>query len=155
MHRRRHVGAPDEIADPLDRVAHQVPTDVVGVPMGGQHPREAQAFGADQVDELVDAVRRIDRDALTPFPVSDEVHEVDHLPRDLVTDREVASRQQLSEEEPFVRTVDAHRKSNATLIAPVSCCLAMVSNASRQSSSRNVCVSIGLTSMRPSLTKSR
>ena len=55
-----------------------------------------------------------------------------------------------------VRTTSScHRKSNATLMAPVWSWVASVVNASRQSSRRNVCVSMPVRSTRPSATKSR
>ena len=47
------------------------------------------------------------------------------------------------------------RKSNATLIAPVWSCVASVMNASRQSSRRNVCVSMPVRSTWPLETRSR
>src|SRR5262249_57898887 len=48
-----------------------------------------------------------------------------------------------------------HRKSNATLIAPVVSCWISVIHASRQSSSANVCVSMPVRSIRPDDARSR
>ena len=78
-------------------------------------PVSRKPVGVEHLDELLDAVRGVDRNGLARLAVADEVHEVDHLPRDRIVTREVAPGEELAE----VQTL-AHRRSNATLIAPVS-----------------------------------
>ena len=63
----------------LDRVAGHRATDVVRVVMGGQDAADGHAVGLDRVNQFVDAVRRVDEQALARRPVPDGVHEVDHL----------------------------------------------------------------------------
>ena len=77
--------------------AAEVAADMVGVVVGDEHVGEAHPVGAEDLDELADAVRGVDRDRLARLAVADEVHEVDHLLRDLVVAREVAAREQLAE----------------------------------------------------------
>ncbi len=62
-------------------------------------PLEAHPVVVEDLDQLVDAVRGVDRDGLALLAVADEVHEVHHLARDRVVTREVASGEELAEVE--------------------------------------------------------
>ena len=53
----------------------------------------------DEIDQFPNGVGRIDQHALTGSLVAHRVDEVDHLGRERVADREVASGEQLSEVE--------------------------------------------------------
>ena len=83
--------------DALDPQAHHLAADVVGVVVGHEHAGEAHPVGAEDLDELVDAVGRVDHHGLARLAVADEVREVDHLLRDPIGAREVAAREQLAE----------------------------------------------------------
>ena len=91
------VGAAEQLGDALDAQAHHVPADVIGVVVGGEHAGEAHPVGAEDLDELVDAVGGIDQHGLAGLAVADEVDEVDHLLGDPVGAREVAPGEQLAE----------------------------------------------------------
>ena len=107
---------------------------MVGVVVRHERAGEAQAVGREQVDELADAVRRVDHDRLARLAVADEVDEVHHLARQRVVAREVGARQQLAEVEPVLGLVPAHelfasspsRPTNApgSLLLPttIACC---------------------------------
>ena len=99
VHLGRDVVAREQRGDALDREAHHVPADMVGVVVGGEHAGEAHPVGVEELDQLVDAIGRVDRDRLTRRPVAEQVHEVDHLAGDRVAGREVAAREQLPEVE--------------------------------------------------------
>ena len=83
--------AAEDLTDALDRVAHHRPSDVVGVMVGGEDPREAHAVTLEHVQDLVDAVRGIHDHRFPGVVVAYEIDEIDHLGRQRVAGREVPS----------------------------------------------------------------
>ena len=98
--RARHLF--EQPGDAGDLVPEDRPTDVVGVVVGREHPGDRHAVGSHGRDQTRGIVGRVDEHTLTGGTVADRVHEVDHLRRHLVVDREVATRQQLAEVEAVV-----------------------------------------------------
>ncbi len=84
VHLRGDVVAREQLGEALDAPAAQAAADVVGVVVGDEHVGQAHPVGAEDLDQLVHAVRGIDRDGLACLPIADEVDEVHHLLRDLV-----------------------------------------------------------------------
>ncbi len=99
VERRRHVVHGEELARALDRVAHEVAADVIGVVVGDERAGDAHAVGRRGLDELAHAVRGVDGQCVSRFPIADEVREVDHLPGDGIVAGEVAPGEQLAEVE--------------------------------------------------------
>ncbi len=82
---------------------------MVGVVVGDEHAAQVHVVGGEDVDEFRRPVGRVDRDRVTGLAVADEVHEVHHLPGDLVVVREIATREQLAEVQTVLRRVTVHR----------------------------------------------
>ena len=101
VQRCRQVIDGKELANTLDRVAHEITADVVGVVVRHERTRDAHAVDACELDELAHAVRGVDDHGVTRLPVADHVHEVDHLTRDEVVLGEVPSCKELAEVEPL------------------------------------------------------
>ena len=97
VERRCDIVHGKELACPLDRVAHEIAADVIGVVVGDERAGDAHAVGRRGLDELAHAVSGVDDQRVAGFPVADEVREVDHLPGDGIVACEVASREQLAE----------------------------------------------------------
>ena len=111
VHLGRDVVARQERGDALDLVAHHLTADVVRVVVRREHAGESHPVGVEDRDELVDPVRGIDRHCFAGLTVTEQVHEVDHLPGDGIAAREVAPGEQLAEVEasrrwlPFLHTL--------------------------------------------------
>ena len=99
VHRRAHVVTSQQVPNALDRVAHQVAAEMVGVPMGREHAGDPEPLCADQIGELVDAVRRVNHDTLAARVVADDGDEAHHLASDGIVGGEVAAGEQLLEHE--------------------------------------------------------
>ncbi len=93
----RDRGHLEQAGDALDAPTHQVPTDVVGVEVGGQRADTAHAVGGEHPEEVVHAVCRVDDDRLPGLPVAHQVDEVDHLTGHRIAGREVPAREELAE----------------------------------------------------------
>lgn len=98
----RNVDPIEEARDSFDSVPHHRTPDVIGVVVRRQHPGDAHVVGGGDVDQLVDAVGRVDHDAFTSGPVADEIDEVDHLSSERIIRGEVVPGQKLSEVEVVV-----------------------------------------------------
>ena len=85
------------MGDPLDAQAHHLPAHVIGVVVGREHTGESHPVGAQDLDELVDPVGRVDHHGLAGLAITDEVGEVDHLLGDPIGASEVATGEQLAE----------------------------------------------------------
>lgn len=77
---------------------------MVGVIVRGQHPGDSHAISFDQVEEIVDCVRRIDKQCLAGGSITDCVHKIHHLPGKGIANSEVPTGQQLTE----IETIGAH-----------------------------------------------
>ncbi len=86
----------DEVLDEVRAVGPAEEVDPAD-PQRSQHRRE-----------VVDGVGRVDEHGLAGGPVADRVHEVDHLGRDGIADREVAPREELAEVQPVVARHGGH-----------------------------------------------
>lgn len=95
----RYVDPVEQLGNSLEVESHHRATDVVGVVVGGQYAAEPHVVGFEDVEMIVDGVGRIDEYGLTGLAVADRVDEIDHLPGDLIINREVTSGQQLAEVE--------------------------------------------------------
>ena len=100
----------EQLGDAFDAPAAEVAADVVGVVVRDEHPGHAHAVSADHLDQLVDAVGGIDDDGIAGLAIADGVGEVDHMPRDRIVTRKVASREQLAEVQLTVRHEDRTRE---------------------------------------------
>ena len=63
----------EEVGDPLDPVPHEVAADVVGVEVGGEHPRATHAVGGEDVEEPADVVGGVHDHRLAGLAVADQV----------------------------------------------------------------------------------
>ena len=90
MYRDRATVEGEELPQSLDRVPHDVAATVIGVVVRRQDAGEAEAVGREDVEERAHVIRGIDGDGLALLPVTDEVHEVDHLAGQGIALREVA-----------------------------------------------------------------
>ncbi len=97
VERRRHVVHVEELARAFDRVTHEVAADVIGVVVRDEGAGDAHTVGRRDLDELAHAVRGVDGQRVSGFPVADEACEVDHLPGDGIVAGEVAPGEQLAE----------------------------------------------------------
>ena len=70
---------------------------MIGVVVGNERAGDAHAVSSRGLDELAHAVRGVDRQRVSGFPVADEVREVDHLPGNGISAGEIAPREQLAE----------------------------------------------------------
>lgn len=102
VHVNRNLNTFEESSDSFDAVAHHRTTHVIGVVVSGQYPGHAKAIGLHDVDEVVDAVGRIDDDAFAGPTVADQVNEVGHLRGQRIARGEVVAREQLAEVEVVV-----------------------------------------------------
>ena len=93
----RYFAVLQELAQALDAVPHEVTADMVGVPVGDEHARQAHVVAGEEVDEVAHAVGRIDDNGVAGLPVADQVDEVHHLPGDEVAVGEVAAGEKLAE----------------------------------------------------------
>ena len=60
-------------------------------------PTTVMPSAAGQVEQVPDAVGRVDQQGLAVLAVTDQIGEVDHLGRERIADGEVASGEQLAE----------------------------------------------------------
>ena len=75
---------------------------MVGVVVSRKDTGDSHVLSSDQVDELSGGVRRVDEHAVAGYSVADRVDKVDHLLGELVSLREVASGQELTEVETII-----------------------------------------------------
>ena len=87
----------EQVCDTRNVVAHDRTTNVVSVVVARQDPNHFHPIGLHRFDQPSRVVCRVDQHALAREPVTDGVHEVDHLGCHLIADREVAPREQLAE----------------------------------------------------------
>ena len=70
---------------------------MIGVIVRGQDARQLHAIGCDDSENLVDRIRRVDDHALAGATIAHQIDVVDHLGGETVADREVSSREKLTE----------------------------------------------------------
>ncbi len=84
MELRVHARKREQLGDTGDRPAADRTANVIRVVMRDEHSGEAHTVGGEQLDELGGRVRGVHCDRVAGLSIADEVHEVDHLPGDLV-----------------------------------------------------------------------
>ncbi|MEY3091586.1 MAG: hypothetical protein RIU67_369 [Actinomycetota bacterium] len=107
----RNLHAFEQTSDTFDPVAHHRAAHMIGVIVGRQHARHSESVTFHDVDEIVDAVRRVDDDAFAGAAIPDQVDEVGHLGGQRIADREIVSGQELPKVEVVRHRPYANRVS--------------------------------------------
>ncbi|MEY3342060.1 MAG: hypothetical protein RLZZ269_1971 [Actinomycetota bacterium] len=107
----RNLHAFEQTSDTFDPVAHHRAAHMIGVIVGRQHARHSESVTFHDVDEIVDAVRRVDDDAFAGAAIPDQVDEVGHLGGQRIADCEIVSGQELPKVEVVRHRPYANRVS--------------------------------------------
>ena len=98
----------EQVDQALDVLPENLPTDVVGVVMGRQYPRQAKPAALKPGEQSGHVVGRVDQQHLAGGGIADDIDVVTHRGGELVARRELLAGEQLAEEYPLGHP--AHRR---------------------------------------------
>ena len=94
------------------------PPHVIRVVVGGEDPAEAHPVGVASVNDALRVIGRIHDQGLAAGTVADQVDEVAHLQRQVVTRSEIHARQELAEIEAPVHADEPTRARYPPAVRP-------------------------------------